>query len=114
MGPIPLCGTPLYLCEIIGVFATVLQYRSLIAIGLFAVTVAAQIMRGRMEENILARAFAEFASYQARTPFLIPRDSIRFLSAFATDPSLRWRFAIVVASAIAVSTLALTVPCWMS
>jgi len=107
-GPYALVRHPLYLCEFIGIFALVLQYRSLLAIGLFAVIVSTQILRGRMEEAVLVRAFPEFSSYQAHTSFLIPRDPVRFLAIFALDPSMRRRSAIVIGGTMMVSVLALT------
>jgi len=108
-GPYALVRHPLYLCEFIGIFALVLQYRSLLAIGLFAVIVSTQILRGRMEEAVLVRAFPDFLSYRARTSFLIPRDPVRFLAIFALDPSTRRRSAIVIGSTVMISALALAV-----
>jgi protein-S-isoprenylcysteine O-methyltransferase Ste14 len=108
-GPYALVRHPLYLCEMIGVFAMVLQYRSLLAVGLLVVFVSVQILRGRVEEAVLVRAFPDFSSYQARTSFLVPRDPARFLAVFALDPSMRRRSAIVIGSTVMVSALALTV-----
>jgi len=97
-GPYAIVRHPLYLCEILGVVAIVLQYRSLAATALFSLIVTLQVARARWEETVLARAFADFAAYRSHTPFLIPRHPVRFLAVFFVDPMARRRSALVVSS----------------
>ena len=106
-GPYAIVRHPLYLCEIVGVVAIVLQYRSLSATALFALIVTVQIARARWEEAVLVRAFADFAAYRSRTPFLIPRDPAGFLAMFFVDPMTRRRSALVVFSTVGLLVLVL-------
>lgn len=108
-GPYAVVRHPLYLCEILGVTAMMLQYRSVAAIGLFAVIIAVQALRGCAEDAVLARVFSDFSSYRAHTPFLVPRDPARFLTVFVIDPVARRRSALAVGGTIAASVLALIV-----
>ncbi len=107
-GPYAVVRHPLYLCEIVGVVAIVLQYRSLAAAALFSLIVVLQVARALWEETVLMRAFPAFAAYRRRTPFLIPRDPIGFLTVFFVDPAARRRSALVVSTTIGVSALVLT------
>jgi protein-S-isoprenylcysteine O-methyltransferase Ste14 len=97
-GPYALVRHPLYLCEVLGLLAILLQYRSLPALGLFVLCIAFQLARARWEEAVLARAFPEFAAYRLRTPFLIPLYPGR-LGTLAGDSIATRRLAIVLASA---------------
>jgi protein-S-isoprenylcysteine O-methyltransferase Ste14 len=97
-GPYELVRHPLYVCEILGLLAILLQYRSLPAIGLFALCIAFQLARARWEETVLARAFPEFAAYRQRTPFLLPRFPGRH-GALGAAPLARRRLAVVLACA---------------
>jgi protein-S-isoprenylcysteine O-methyltransferase Ste14 len=97
-GPYALVRHPLYVCEILGLLAMLLQYRSLPAIGLFGLCIALQLARARWEEAVLARAFPEFAAYRRRTPFLLPRFPRR-REALAGEPLARRRLAVVLACA---------------
>ncbi len=106
-GPYTIVRHPLYLCEILGVVAMLLQYRSLPATALFALIVTLQVARALWEEAVLARAFADFAAYRAHTPFLIPRDPVRFLTMFFVDPMTRRRSALVVSSTVGLLVLVL-------
>ncbi len=106
-GPYAVVRHPLYLCEILGVTAMILQYRSMAAIELFAVIVAVQALRGRAEEAVLARVFPAFSSYRLRTPFLLPRDPARFFTVFIIDPAARRRSALVIGGTAGASALAL-------
>ncbi len=103
-GPYAVVRHPLYFCEILGLFAIVLQYRSLPAVALFVLCVGFQVARARWEEAVLARAFPEFAAYRLRTPFLIPRRPWQ-LSAFAEEPIAPRRLTIVLASAFGLLVL---------
>jgi protein-S-isoprenylcysteine O-methyltransferase Ste14 len=106
-GPYAIVRHPLYLCEILGVIAIVLQYRSLAATALFSLIVILQVARALWEETVLARAFADFAAYRSRTPFLVPHDPARFLTMFFVDPMARRRSALVVSSTVGLLVLVL-------
>jgi protein-S-isoprenylcysteine O-methyltransferase Ste14 len=108
-GPYAVVRHPLYLCEILGVIATVLQYRSVPAIILFVLVITLQIARARWEEAVLARAFPDFAAYRLHTPFLIPHDPIDFLAIFFADPLVRRRSALVASSTAGLLGLVLTI-----
>ena len=110
-GPYALVRHPLYLCELLGVTAAILQYRSSAALALLVVIVTAQILRSHAEEAVLERAFphVDLAVYRARTPFLIPRDPVRFVAVFALGPQIRRRSAGVVVGTVAAAAAALTV-----
>lgn len=108
-GPYAVVRHPLYLCEILGVTAMLLQYRSVAAIGLFALIIALQALRGRAEEAVLARVFPDFSSYRMRTSFLVPRDPAAFLTVFVIDPVARRRSALAMGGTVAASILALIV-----
>lgn len=97
-GPYAFVRHPLYLCEMIGTGAVALQYRSLPAAGLLLAAIALQLARGRWEEEVLARAFAEFAPYRAQTPFIIPRDPVHFFALFLEEHAMRRRCTLVGAS----------------
>jgi protein-S-isoprenylcysteine O-methyltransferase Ste14 len=107
-GPYGLVRHPLYPCEMLATVAVALQYRSPAAAGLLALLVALQVARARSEEAVLARAFPDFAAYRANTPFMIPRDPVRFLASFMIDPAMRWRSAFVVATTVALLGLVAT------
>jgi protein-S-isoprenylcysteine O-methyltransferase Ste14 len=107
-GPYAIVRHPLYLCEILGVVAIVLQYRSFPAVALFALVVTLQMARARWEDAVLARAFSAFAAYRLYTPFLVPRDPVSFLTMFFSDPMARRRSALVVSSTIGLLALVLT------
>ena len=108
-GPYAVVRHPLYLCEILGVIAMILQYRSAAAIGLFTVIIGVQTLRACAEDAVLARVFPEFSSYRARTPFLVPADPARFLMVFIIDPIARRRSLLVMGGIVAASVLALSV-----
>ena len=96
------------MCEILGVVAIVLQYRSLAAIALFSLIVTLQVARALWEETVLARAFPDFAAYRSHTPFLIPRHPVRFLTIFFVDPAARRRSALVICSTVVLLVLVLS------
>jgi protein-S-isoprenylcysteine O-methyltransferase Ste14 len=106
-GPYAIVRHPLYLCEILGVVAIVLQYRSSAAAALFSLIVVLQVARALWEETVLARAFPDFAAYRSRTPFLLPRDPAGFLTVFFVDPTARGRSALVVSSTVGLLALVL-------
>jgi protein-S-isoprenylcysteine O-methyltransferase Ste14 len=106
-GPYAVVRHPLYLCEMLGCIAIVLQYRSAAAVALLAAIAALQIARARWEEGVLARAFPEFAAYRSRTPFLIPHHPVRFLAMFFADRMARRRSALVVAASAGLLVLIL-------
>ena len=106
-GPYALVRHPLYVCEVLGGAASVLQYRSVAALCLFVFMIALQVARGNWEEQVLARAFPDFAAYRQRTPFFIPRHPARFAAAFFADPIMRRRSIAVVAAIAALDVIAL-------
>jgi len=108
-GPYAIVRHPLYLCEILGVVAIVLQYRSLAAAALLSLIVILQVARALWEETVLAQAFPDFAAYRLHTPFLVPRDPACFLTVFFVDPTARRRSGLVVSSTIGLLMLVLTV-----
>ncbi len=108
-GPYGIVRHPLYLCEMLGIAAVALQYRSLPAAGLLVLAIALQVARARWEEGVLARAFPDFAAYRSQTSFLIPPDPVHFLASFLTDRAAQRRLALVVASMVAVLALVATV-----
>lgn len=113
-GPYAVVRHPLYLCEILGVVAIVLQYRSFAATLLLLLIVTLQIARARWEEGVLASAFPGFAAYRAHTPFLLPHDLARFLGMYFTDPFARRRLVLVVFSTVGLVALVLaTLPGWL-
>ena len=105
-GPYAVVRHPLYLCEMLGVIAMVLQYRSITAIGLFAVIIAVQASRACVEEAVLARAFPDFSSYCTGTPFFLPHDPTKLVTIFFIDPIAQRRSALVMGSVVTVSVLA--------
>ena len=108
-GPYSIVRHPLYLCEMLGVVAIVLQYRSLAALALLAAILTLQVARARWEEGVLARALPDFAAYRMRTPFLMPHDPVHFLAVFFADRTARRRSALVVATTIGLLLLILAV-----
>jgi protein-S-isoprenylcysteine O-methyltransferase Ste14 len=108
-GPYAQVRHPLYLCELLGVLAIVLQCRTPAAVAIFVLLIVLQGARGRWEEAVLAGAFAEFAAYRAATAFMIPRDPVHFLAAFATDPAIRRRSLGVAAATLAFGAFVLFV-----
>jgi protein-S-isoprenylcysteine O-methyltransferase Ste14 len=107
-GPYAIIRHPLYLCEILGLVAIILQYRSVLAFALFVFAISLQLARARWEEAVLTRAFPAFAAYRLRTSFLVPRDPVRFLTMFFADPIARRRSAVVVSSTVGLLALILT------
>ena len=108
-GPYGIVRHPLYLCEMLGLAAVALLYRSMPALGLLLLAIALQVARARWEEGVLARAFPDYAAYQSQTSFLIPPHPLRFLASFLSDVAARRRLAFIGASMVAVLALVATV-----
>lgn len=81
-GPYGVVRHPLYLCEMLGTLAVFLQYRTWPALALLLTAFALQVKRARWEEEVLARAFPDFAAYRAQTAFLIPHRPWRLPASF--------------------------------
>jgi len=109
-GPYSQVRHPLYLCEVLGLFAFALQYRSLAVAGLLVVIVGLQAGRARWEEQVLARTFKEYAIYRGRTSFLLPHDPARFFAMFLTDPAARVRACSVAAATLILVFALLALP----
>lgn len=108
-GPYSLVRHPLYLCQIVGLVAIGLQYRSLPATALLLSIVTLLVARALWEEEVLIRAFPDFTAYRSQTPFLIPRQPVRFLTMTFADTSakLRGALAVFIVLALTVSVLAI-------
>lgn len=109
-GPYKMVRHPLYLFEILIVFAMFVQYRSLAAAGLFILIAGVETARAIYEEAVLARAFQDFSAYRRRTSFLIPRHPIRFLALFLEDRIVLRRLAMVMMCALGLLALVMTLP----
>jgi len=109
-GPYQMVRHPLYLCEILIVFAMFMQYRSVAAAGLFVLIVGVEVTRAIYEEAVLARAFPEFEAYRRRTSFLVPRNPIRFFGLFLEDRVVLRRLAMVIICAFGLLGLVMTLP----
>jgi len=71
-GPYAVVRHPLYLGEGIVLVGLTLQYFSLLAVLLFLLQCACQVMRMNNEEKILLRTFPQYRNYMAQTSRLIP------------------------------------------
>ncbi|HWE05248.1 MAG TPA: methyltransferase, partial [Rhizomicrobium sp.] len=63
---------PLYLAGLVGSLGVMLQYRQPWALLVVLATFALQIVRINYEEQVLSRAFPEYAAYASRSWRLIP------------------------------------------
>jgi protein-S-isoprenylcysteine O-methyltransferase Ste14 len=109
-GPYGLVRHPLYLCEMLGTLAVFLQYRSLPAAALLLLAFALQVKRAQWEEEVLARAFGDFAAYRSQTAFLIPPKLSRFAASFVASPDARCCFVLVLLSMLALLALIASAP----
>src|ERR1700687_729738 len=71
-GPYALVRHPLYICEEIAVVGMFIQVMSPAAFLIVLAHALVQFRRMLNEEKVLKTTFAEYASYAARTPRLIP------------------------------------------
>jgi protein-S-isoprenylcysteine O-methyltransferase Ste14 len=72
-GPYAVVRHPLYLVEEIAVVGILIMHLSLGAVLVVAVQWGLQLMRMQHEEEVLRRAFPEYAEYAKSTPKVIPR-----------------------------------------
>jgi protein-S-isoprenylcysteine O-methyltransferase Ste14 len=71
-GPYALVRHPLYICEEIAVIGVFIQVASLPALFIVVIHALFQIRRMVNEEKVLKATFAEYESYAAQTPRLLP------------------------------------------
>jgi protein-S-isoprenylcysteine O-methyltransferase Ste14 len=71
-GPYAIVRHPLYLLEEAAITGVLLQYAWFAALPFLALHVAVQIRRMQLEEEVLWKAFPEYAAYARHTPGLIP------------------------------------------
>ena len=109
-GPYKSVRHPLYLCEILILFAMFLQYRSVASAGLLVSIAGIEVVRAAYEETVLARAFPDFVAYRQRTTFLIPRNPILFFALFLEDRAVLRRLAIVMICALGLLGLVISLP----
>lgn len=109
-GPYKMVRHPVYLCEILIVFAMFVQYRSVGAAALFILIAGVEVARAMYEEAVLARAFSEFEPYRLHTSFLVPRNPIRFFGLFLEDRIVLRRLAVVMICALGLLGLVMSLP----
>jgi protein-S-isoprenylcysteine O-methyltransferase Ste14 len=109
-GPYKTLRHPLYLCEILIVFAMFMQYRSVAAAALFILIAGVEVARAMYEEAVLARAFPIFEGYRQRSSFLIPRNPALFFALFLEDRVVLWRMALVMICALGLLGLVMSLP----
>ena len=71
-GPYRYVRHPLYLAEEVAIFGIFIQFFSIWTIIIFALQIVFQLRRMRNEEAVLTEILPEYASYQSKTPRLIP------------------------------------------
>ena len=71
-GPYRIVRHPVYLGEILGAVGLTLALPSLLSVLVLVSFVGAQLIRTRMEEQVLAAQLPGYAEYSSRTPRLIP------------------------------------------
>jgi protein-S-isoprenylcysteine O-methyltransferase Ste14 len=71
-GPYALARHPLYSVEIITILGTAIQFQAPGSWAMAAVVVALLWIRSHFEEQVLTRAYPEYAEYRARTKRFIP------------------------------------------
>jgi protein-S-isoprenylcysteine O-methyltransferase Ste14 len=71
-GPYAFVRHPLYVSEFFVLFGIALQHRMPWSFLLFVIQCVFQFARMRNEERVLARAFPDYAAYEARTARLLP------------------------------------------
>jgi protein-S-isoprenylcysteine O-methyltransferase Ste14 len=71
-GPYAIVRHPLYLVEEAAIAGVLLQYAWFAALPFLVLHVTVQIRRMQLEEEVLQKAFPEYATYAQQTPRLIP------------------------------------------
>ncbi|MBV8878883.1 MAG: isoprenylcysteine carboxylmethyltransferase family protein [Planctomycetaceae bacterium] len=72
-GPYRWVRHPMYLAHFLIFLAVLLQRFSLVTLALYAVFVAGQVVRARIEERKLTETFPEYADYRRKTGMFLPR-----------------------------------------
>jgi protein-S-isoprenylcysteine O-methyltransferase Ste14 len=76
-GPYHWVRHPLYAGETITIIGLVIAVANPLTVTMFAIGLALQVVRAKVEEQSLTAAFPEYADYAARTPMLIPLPKLR-------------------------------------
>ena len=103
-GPYKFIRHPVYLFEIVILFAMFLLYRSWLAAALFILLSGIQVGRALYEEEILSATFSQFLMYRQTTSFMIPRNPLLFCAFVIKDRVIVFRLTIVMGCAIALLT----------
>jgi protein-S-isoprenylcysteine O-methyltransferase Ste14 len=71
-GPYSFSRHPLYLGETVAAVGVLIPVAGLLAIGLWMLNVAAQLLRIQWEEEVLRARFPEYETYASRVPRYLP------------------------------------------
>jgi protein-S-isoprenylcysteine O-methyltransferase Ste14 len=71
-GPYRVVRHPIYVAETIGTLGLFLVYRSWPAVAVCASQIVLQLIRAGYEEDVLRRAFPDYADYASRVPAFVP------------------------------------------
>ena len=100
-GPYRWVRHPIYLYEVVIIFAMFLQYRSWPAAALFILIFGVQMCRAVYEEKVLAATFPNFKDYCQKTNFLVPGHPLHFLPFLIKERAVLRRLAIVMVCGLA-------------
>jgi protein-S-isoprenylcysteine O-methyltransferase Ste14 len=77
-GPYVWMRHPLYGAEALAAIGLVIAIATPVTVAVFAVGMALQVWRAKVEEQALTAAFPEYRDYAARTPMLFPLTKLSF------------------------------------